>query len=46
MLLSGFDHVYGHIGVPLEGKTFQKSVSMVIDNLELFYSIIEQIAPN
>jgi hypothetical protein len=38
--------VYGYIGAPLQGKSVRKAVSMVIDDLEPFYSIIEQLAPN
>jgi hypothetical protein len=38
--------VYGYIGAALQGKSFQKVVSAVMDELEPFYSIIEQLTPN
>jgi hypothetical protein len=38
--------VYGYIGAPLQGKSFRKAVSAVMDDMEPFYSIIEQLAPN
>jgi hypothetical protein len=38
--------VYGNIGAPLQGKFFRKAVSAVMDDLELFNSIIEQLTPN
>ena len=37
--------VYGNIGAPLQGKSFRKAVSAVMDDLELFNSIIEQLTP-
>jgi hypothetical protein len=36
--------VYGYIGAPLQGKSFGKAMSAVMDDLEPFYSIIEQLA--
>jgi hypothetical protein len=38
--------VYGYIGAPLQGKSFRKVVSTVMDDLEPFYLIVEQLAPN
>ena len=37
--------MYGNIGAPLQGKSFRKAVSAVMDDLELFNSIIEQLTP-
>ena len=38
--------VYGTSSAPLQGKSFRKAVSAVMDDLELFNSIIEQLTPN
>jgi hypothetical protein len=32
-------------GYPCRVKSFRKAVSVVMDDLELYYSIIEQLAP-
>ena len=37
--------VYGTSSAPLQGKSFRKAVSAVMDDLELFNSIIEQLTP-
>ena len=38
--------MYGNSSAPLQGISFRKAVSAVMDDLELFHSIIEQLAPN
>ena len=38
--------MYGTSSAPLQGKSFRKAVSAVMDDLELFNSIIEQLTPN
>jgi hypothetical protein len=35
----------GTFGHPCRVKSFRKAVSAVMDDLELYYSIIEQLAP-
>jgi hypothetical protein len=35
----------GTFGNPCRVKSFQKAVYAVMDDLELYYSIIEQLAP-
>ena len=35
----------GTVVHPCRVKSFQKAVSVVMDDLELYYSIIEQLAP-
>jgi hypothetical protein len=35
----------GTFGNPCRVKSFQKAVSVVMDDLELYYSIIEQLTP-
>jgi hypothetical protein len=35
----------GTFGHPYRVKSFRKAVSAVMDDLELYYSIIEQLAP-
>jgi hypothetical protein len=35
----------GTFGHPCRVKSFQKAMSAVMDDLELYYSIIEQLAP-
>jgi hypothetical protein len=37
--------VYGYSSASLQGKSFRKAVSAVMDDLELFNSIIEQLTP-
>ena len=37
--------MYGNSSAPLQGKSFRKAVSAVMDDLELFNSIIEQLTP-
>ena len=37
--------MYGTSSAPLQGKSFRKAVSAVMDDLELFNSIIEQLTP-
>jgi hypothetical protein len=38
--------MHGYIGAPQQGKSFRKAMSTVMDDLEPFYSIIEQLASN
>jgi hypothetical protein len=35
----------GTFGHPCRVKSFQKAMSVIMDDLELYYSIIEQLAP-
>ena len=36
---------FGYSSAPLQGKSFRKAVSAVMDDLGLFNSIIEQLTP-
>jgi hypothetical protein len=37
--------MYGYSSASLQGESFRKAVSAVMDDLELFNSIIEQLTP-
>jgi hypothetical protein len=44
-LLEGLIVRLGTFGHPCRVKSFRKAVSAVMDDLELYYSIIKQLAP-
>jgi hypothetical protein len=44
-LLEGLIEHVGTFGHPCRVKSFRKGMSAVMDDLELYYSIIEQLTP-